>query len=124
MVQLTLPPGDYTIRSTGAGVEILSIDRDIPREEVAAQLGRTERSIDVYRTLTGPAQLKSSRVGGRVFIKQSELSRWIAYIEAHPDELLVGNRPRKKRRPRLAFGQRRSKSRTISQSTPEFSTTT
>ena len=124
MVHLTLPPGDYTIRSTDTGVEILSLDRELPREEVAAQLGRTERSIDIYRNLQGPAQLKARREGGRVYIKQSELDRWLTYMEANPHELLVGDRPRKKRRARLAFGQRRDPRRTVSQVTPELSTTT
>src|SRR5262249_39335762 len=97
MVHLTLPPGDYTIRpSSAGGIEILAIDRELPREEVAALLGKTERSIDVYRNRQGLAQLKSRRSGGRIFIKESELKRWLTYMEANPHEYPVSDRPRKK----------------------------
>lgn len=123
MVHTFLPPGDYTIRPKGAGVEIITLDRDIPREEVAVQIGRTERSLDLYRNLEGPAQLKSNRIGGRVYIKASELTRWLDYMEAHPHEQLTGDRPRKKRRPRLAFGPGGELGKPVSQEPARFSTT-
>lgn len=113
MVRLTLPHGDYSIRSAGNQIEITSLDRELTREEVAERLGRTERSIDLYRTLNGPARLKSTRRGGRITILESELARWLTYMEANPDEYPDGGRPRKERRNRLALNGRRAKGRTL-----------
>lgn len=122
MVHLTLPTGDYSIRAHGNQIEIISLDRELSREEVAAQLGRTERSIDLYRNLpAGPLQLKSRRTGGRIYIKESELRRWLAYLEEHPDDYPISDRPRKKRRTRLVEFKRRARGRTLAENAERLS---
>ena len=115
MLQLILPAGEYSIKPRGNQVEISSLDQDLTREEVAVRLGRTERSIDLYRSLEGPAQLKSSRRGGRITIRETELTRWLAYMEANPNDYPTGHRPRKKRRTRLEFNNGRPKVRPLSE---------
>lgn len=116
MELITLPPGHYSIRPRGNQVEIASLDRELTREEVADILGRTPRSIDLYRNLpTGPRRLASRREGGRIYIKQSELNRWLEYIEGHPNDE-ISRRPRQKRRARLERG-RSFNGRTLSKNT-------
>jgi hypothetical protein len=122
MVRLTIPTGDYSIKTRGSQIEIIGLDQELTREEVATRLGRTERSIDLYRNLPEghPLKLKSKRAGGRITIMESELTRWLACFELNPDEYPASNRPRKKRRARVALNGRR-KIRTDAENTERLS---
>lgn len=86
-------------------------DRDLDRAEVARRLKKSVRMIDMYRRLTGEAKLQSHNVPGKsVLFKESELNRWIKFIQSH-EHLIIGEhldgnsrsfRPRARRRGSLA----------------------
>jgi hypothetical protein len=119
-MRLVIPHGTFELRSESDRMIIdthalAENDRELDRKEVARRLGKSVRMVDVYRRLTGEARLHSEWRGHRTIIRESELKRWLIFLNKnknlnlahHFDGSIRSLRPRQTRR-RGMEGRRRS----------------
>jgi hypothetical protein len=107
-VKLIIPQTGFSLKTESGRViiefnHLAKDDRALTREEVGQRLNRGLRMVDFYRRLPGEARLRSESIDGRVVIRESELNRWLKFIETerviyNKNGYSGGLRPGKKRR--------------------------
>jgi hypothetical protein len=118
-MRLVIPNGTFQLRSEADRMIIdthvlAENDRELDRKEAARRLGKSVRMIDVYRRLTGEARLHSEWRSHRIVIRESELKRWLKYLNENKHLILEHNfdgssssfRPRSPRRGSMAGRKR------------------
>jgi hypothetical protein len=95
-MRLVIPHGTFQLRSEPDRMVIethaLSAnDRELDRKEVARRLGKSVRMVDVYRRLTGEARLHSEWRNHRIIVRESELKRWLKYLNENKNLVLEHN---------------------------------
>jgi hypothetical protein len=95
-MRLVIPHGTFELRSEPDRMIIdthalAENDRELDRREAARRLGKSVRMIDVYRRLTGEARLHSEWRGHRIIIRESELKRWLTYLNNNKNLILEHN---------------------------------
>jgi hypothetical protein len=95
-MRLVIPHGTFELRSEPDRMIIdthalAENDRELDRKEVARRLRKSVRMIDVYRRLTGEARLYSEWRGHRIIIRESELKRWLTYLNNNKNLILEHN---------------------------------
>lgn len=95
-MRLVIPHGTFELRSEPDRMIIdthalTENDRELDRKEVARRLGKSLRMVDIYRRLTGEARLHSEWRGNRIIFRESEVKRWLTYLNNNKNLILEHN---------------------------------